>query len=175
MDGQTPLWSEIISSSVVPVVIISACGLLCLAFYNRLSVIVARLRSLQRERLAEYKEIFHLEDKVGHENKKKEAEQYLHFLEGQTAYVLKRARYLRNCIFCMISCICSLVLTSLFIGLSVAYVRFDYAVLVFFILGMFLLLYGLIFAVMEIRISLRPIQMESGFVQKLIKIQLDKE
>ena len=44
-------WAKIISSSVVPVVIISACGLLCLAFYNRMAAIVSRLRGFQRERL----------------------------------------------------------------------------------------------------------------------------
>ena len=46
-------WAKIINASVVPVVIISACGLLCLAFYNRLAAIVSRLRGFQRERLHE--------------------------------------------------------------------------------------------------------------------------
>jgi len=41
-------WSRILSASVAPVVIISACGLLCLAFYNRLASVVSRLRAFQR-------------------------------------------------------------------------------------------------------------------------------
>jgi len=172
MEISAHAWGEIISSAVVPVVIISACGLLCLTFYNRLAVVVTRLRSLQRERLSEYKELFRLEEKEGKKLSKQESEQYLHFLEEQTVDVLKRARYLRNCLFCLISSIVSLVLTSLLIGLSLFYSPLDYFVLFFFVLGLFLLLYGLGFAVAEIRISLNPIQMESGFVQKLIKSQL---
>ena len=161
-------WTAIITSSVVPVVIISACGLLCLAFYNRLSVVVTRLRSLQRERLAEYKEL------LKENGLKEESEQFLHFLEEQTVDVLKRAHYLRNCIFCLISCISALVVTSLVIGLSVVFSFLEIFALIFFIMGLFLLLYGLSFAVREIKIALNPIKMESGFVQRLIKSQLEK-
>mgnify|MGYP000923026210 CR=1 FL=1 len=46
-------WTKIISTSVVPVAIISACALLCLALYNRLASMVSRLRGFQRERLRE--------------------------------------------------------------------------------------------------------------------------
>lgn len=169
-----PIWSEMISSSVVPVVIISACGLLCLAFYNRLSVVVTRLRSLQRERLVEYKELFKLEQGDQNPLLRNEAEQFLHFLEGQTVDVLKRAKLLRNGIFCLIGSIFSLVLTSLLIGLSLFFPVLDVTVLIFFIGGLSLLLWGLVFAAREIWISLNPIQMESGFVQRLIKSQLEK-
>ena len=174
MDPTLHIWTEIITSSVVPVVIISACGLLCLAFYNRLSVIVTRLRSLQRERLSEYKEIFRLEEKKQGQLARQEAEQFLRFLEDQTADVLKRARFLQRCIFWLIFCISSLVLTSLLIGLSVVFPILDSVVLFFYVLGLLALLYALSFAVREIRIALNPIQMESGFVQKLIKSQLKK-
>lgn len=162
-------WAEIIPSAVVPVVIISACGLLCLTFYNRLAFIVTRLRSLQRERLSEYKELFRLEDEKKGKLQRQETEHFLHFLEHQTADVLKRALYLRNCLLCLILAIFSLVLTSLSIGLSLFYPSLDGIVLIFFVLGLFLLLYGLYFAVKEIMISLQPIKLESEFVQRLIK------
>ena len=48
-----PEWPSIISVSVVPVVIISACGLLSRAFYGRLAAVVSRLRGFQREILKE--------------------------------------------------------------------------------------------------------------------------
>lgn len=175
MDPSTHMWAAIITSSVVPVVIISACGLLCLAFYNRLAFVVTRLRSLQRERLAEYKEIFHLEEKHRGELARQEAEQFLHFLEDQTVEVLKRARYLQKCIFGLIFSIFSLVLTSFLIGLSVPFPILDAGVLFFYVLGLLSLLYGLVYAVMEIHIALNPIQMESGFVQKLIKSELQRD
>lgn len=111
-------WTELIAASVVPMVIISACGLLCLAFYNRLGIVVARLRTLQRERLNEYKELFHLEDTKENPTKIQFVEQFLHTLELQTAEVLKRAIFLRNCIFCLLGAICILILTSLLVGVS---------------------------------------------------------
>lgn len=172
MELQSHAWAEIITSAVVPMVIISACGLLCLAFYNRLAVIVTRLRSLQRERLAEYKELFRLEEKKEGKLLKQESEQFLHFLEGQTAEIFKRARYLQKCIFYLIIAIFSLIFSSLFIGLSVVFPKLDFVVIIFFVLGLLLVLYGLWFAILEIKIALNPIKIESGFVQKLIKTQL---
>jgi len=175
MEPEMHAWSSIITSAVVPVVIISACGLLCLAFYNRLAMVVTRLRTLQRERLAEYKEIFHLEDNEKAKLLRQEGEQFLHYLEQQTVDVLKRARYLRNCLFCLIGSIFALVVTSLLTGLSLVFSFLDYPVLIFFVGGLFLLLYGLFFALLEIKIALSPIKMESGFVQELIKSQLEKD
>jgi len=169
----THIWSEIISLSVVPVVIISACGLLCLAFYNRLSVVVTRLRSLQRERLAEYKELFKFDEGKKGLCLRKESEHFLRFLEEQTADVLKRAKFLRNGIFSLITCIFALVLTSLLIGLSIFFPVVDFFVLFFFVGGLGFLLTGLVFAGIEIQVALNPIKMESAFVQRLIKSQLD--
>jgi Protein of unknown function (DUF2721) len=50
-------WTSIISLSVLPVVIISACGLLSLAFYGRLAAVVSRLRGFQREILVEQEKL----------------------------------------------------------------------------------------------------------------------
>src|SRR6476620_4889188 len=46
-------WSKVIAAGVGPIIVISACGLLCLAFYNRLAAVVTRLRSFHREQLQE--------------------------------------------------------------------------------------------------------------------------
>lgn len=164
-------WSTLISSAVVPVVIISACGLLCLALYNRLAVILARLRVLQRERFLEYKELFRSEAEKKPTLLRNEIEQYLHFLESQVADILKKAHYVRIALGALVSAIASLLLCSLSIALSLFYQVFAFAVIVFFILGLLLMLYALYFAFAEIRVSLRPIQMESAFLQKLLKMQ----
>lgn len=169
-------WREIMAAAIVPVVIISACGLLCLAFYNRLAMVITRLRTLQRERLGEYKELFRLEEKGERSSlRQEEAERFLHYLEQQTSDVLKRARYLRNCLFCLIAAIFTQVLTSLAIGVSFLYSVFDLIALFFFIGGLVLFLVGLFFAILEIKVSLSPIQMESGFVHELIKSELGKK
>lgn len=175
MEPNPHLWTELITFSVVPVVIISACGLLCLAFYGRLNAIVTRLRTIQRERLREYKEIFELEKENTEKSIKQEAEHFLHHLEKQTTDLLKRAFYIRNCIVCLILAIFSLVISSLFIGLSVVFPILDFSVVIFFVLGLFLVLSGLCFAIIEILKSLRPIQIESDFVQELLKSTLTRK
>lgn len=162
-------WNEIIPSAVVPVVIISACGLLCLAFYNRLAAIIARLRSLQRERLGEYKALFHLEEVKASRLSRHESELTLRFLEEQTAQVMKKAHYMRACITCFLAAIGSLIFCSLAIGLSLFYHSLDWMVLFFFVAGLGLIMVGLNYALLEIRLSLTPLQMECAFLQSLIK------
>ena len=44
-------WMKIVPASVVPVVGLSACGLLALAFYNRMAAIVARLIRISHKNL----------------------------------------------------------------------------------------------------------------------------
>lgn len=162
-----PFWSVVISSSVVPVVIISACGLLCLAFYNRLAAIMTRLRTLQHERFHEYKELFQNEEKS--RLTKHETKLYLHFLEVQTAEVLKKATAIRFCIICLLAAIASLILCSLAIGFNVILGFFEWPILFFFVLGLVFILCGLFYAFAEVRIALKPLQMESAFLEKLIK------
>lgn len=174
MACEQSIWSEMISLSTVPVVIISACGLLCLAFYNRFSVITTLLRSLQKERLSEYKELFKIEQKIKDPLFQKESEKFLQFLEEQATGILRRARLLRNGIFCLIIAVFSLVWTSFLIGLSLTFPFLDPCVPIFFVAGLLFLLTGLFFAGMEIKVALNPIQMESDFVQGLVKSQMDK-
>lgn len=167
-------WTDVITLAVVPVVIISACGLLCLTFYNRLAFIVTRLRALQRERLQEYKEIFEMERQKSPELLRQDSEHYLHMLEDQTAKVLKRAQLLRFSLFALIFSIISFILTSFCIGISLVHHSFDWASMFFFILGLLALLIAMIYAFWEMKLSLHPIEMESAFVQKLIKEQFEK-
>lgn len=169
METGFPNWSQVISLSVAPVVIISACGLLCLTFYNRLAFVVGRLRSLQRERLFEFKELFKLEKSEKDSDKIQDIKTLLKGLEEQTAHVMKRARLLRNCLFCLLATIASLVLCCLTIGLNLYHPSFDYVVVFFFILGLLFLLYSLLYAFIELAQSLRPVKLESDFMQDLYR------
>ncbi|HSX13301.1 MAG TPA: DUF2721 domain-containing protein [Chlamydiales bacterium] len=161
-----PNWSQVISLAVAPVVIISACGLLCLTFYNRLAFVVGRLRNLQRERLLEYKELFKLE------KSSEKARSINHLLKGlkeQTAQVMKRAALLRKCLFFQLGTIGSLVLCCLTIGFNLYYPFFEFAVLFFFGSGLLLLLCSLMFAFIELGRSLFPVKLESDFIEDLTK------
>lgn len=158
-------WSRVIAASVVPVVIISACGLLCLAFYNRLSSIVARLRSFQRERLQE-------QDWLGRHASESEPaaarhHQVLEMLDVQTVHVTRRAHLVQRTLLCLLCAIGSLILCSLALGVSVVWTPAMYIAVLFFAVGLGCVLGAVTFAVRELTAALEPIELESRFVGDL--------
>src|SRR5436853_6699264 len=86
-------WSRIVSAGVVPIIVISACGLLCLAFYNRLAAIVTRLRAFHRERLAE-QDALHRARSANPPDELHivRRQEILGMLDVQTQAILRRAR-----------------------------------------------------------------------------------
>src|ERR1700722_2499399 len=109
-------WAKIISVSVAPVVIISACGLLCLAFYNRLAAIVSRLRAFQRERL-HWKQL--PPDPAADADHPDDRRKMLELLEIQTENVARRAKLIRLTLFFLLLTILLLIGCCLMLGLSV--------------------------------------------------------
>ncbi len=161
-------WAKLLSASVVPVVIISACGLLCLAFYNRLAAIVSRIRGFQREHLEEQEEyarrIFAGEtDRVMLQRHHR----VLAMLEQQTKGVTRRAHLIQRTLLCLLGTICSLTLCSVATGVSVIVPHAVYVALGFFFLGMLLLLIAIVHAMLEMLDALHPVEVESEFVTKL--------
>lgn len=144
----------------------------CLIFYSRIARIMDRLKLLQKERRFEYKELFRFEADKKHPLLKQESEHYLKLLEQQTALVMKRANLIRKGLFCFIVSICSMTI-SLFCSL-VNNPAWDVLVLGFFIFGLLLLFLGFIFALLELKLMLNPIQQESEFMQKLIRDEMLK-
>src|SRR3954468_356943 len=96
-----PSYEKIITAGVGPIIVISACGLLCLAFYNRLAAVVTRLRSFHREQLSEQEALTKQrrssepdpEAMVRHQ-------EILGALEIQTRHVTHRAKLIRLTLMC---------------------------------------------------------------------------
>src|SRR5215203_4686381 len=173
-------WTRIVAASVVPVVIISACGLLCLAFYNRLSSLVTRLRAFHRERLAEQERLDRRQSAGGAGGGARAdagpgdaapdaaaPSLMLEVLEEQTAHVLRRARLIRSTLACLLSTIACLTVCSLLSGMSVIWPRVTVAAVAVFVAAMALLLLGVVFAMLELRQALDPVELEAQFVAGL--------
>jgi Protein of unknown function (DUF2721) len=152
--------SRVISSAVVPVVIISACGLLALAFYNRLAAIVSRLRAFQRERLLERDRL----DKSSSPH----GQRLLEHLELQTAHVKRRAKLIRLTLLFLLLTIGLLIGCSLMLGLSVLAPPAVYAAIPLFILGLCSMLCSTIAAALELKAALEPVELESQFVTGIL-------
>jgi hypothetical protein len=158
-------WSRIVSASVVPVVIISACGLLCLAFYNRLSSLVSRLRAFHRERLVAQEQLERAY--TGGEARGAPQALLLEVLEEQTAHLLRRARLIRSTLVCLLCTIACLTACSLLSGLATVWPPATGEAVALFVAGMALMLAAVVFALLELRRALDPVELETQFVAGL--------
>ena len=166
-------WSRIVSASVVPVVIISACGLLCLAFYNRLASLVSRLRAFHRERLAAQEQLDRLRATdgstggTGATGATASHTLLLEVLEDQTASLLRRARLVRTTLVCLLCTIACLTVCSLLSGLGAAWPPAALGAVALFVAGMGLMLAAVVFDILELRRALDPVELETQFVAGL--------
>ena len=159
---------HLIALILAPLVLISACGLLCLTFYNRMAVLTARIRSFNAER-------FELLEKINQEPPPQPTptralhplRERLRGLEAQTEAILYRARLIRRTLVCLVSCIIGMLLCSLTLGMGLIIPHLDYAALTFFTLGMIAMLLAMITALMELQLSLKPVSLEQDFFDRV--------
>ncbi len=163
-------WSKVIVTGVGPIIVISACGLLCLAFYNRLAAVVTRLRAFHRERLHEQEAL----QRARRADPPDEHAMVMHqevlgMLEIQTQHVIRRGRLLRLTLIWLLLTIICLALCSLALGLSIFAGGLIYVAAALFIVGLGLLIVGVCFALVEMLHALDPVDLESRFVQKMVE------
>ncbi|KAF0245937.1 MAG: hypothetical protein FD180_1199 [Planctomycetota bacterium] len=171
LDATSPeLWNKVIASAVVPVVMISACGLLTSAFYNRLTAILARLRALGLEAMKDQEAVV-AKPKPGETNSFVRARSRVRAeaRQRQADELLWRARMLRGSVAFMLTAIGLLVLTSLAIGAGVFWPAAVYIAGALFICGLSSVLGAVLLALVEVRHALGPIEMEHEMVVKLGK------
>jgi len=165
-------WSKIITAGVGPIIVISACGLLCLAFYNRLAAVITRLRTFHRERLHEQAALAAERSSPNPDGAKLVRHQeILGMLQVQSDRVTHRARLLRQCLGSLLLTIVCLALCSIAVGLSAAWPAAIYAAAPLFILGLLLLVVGTLFALAELHRALDPIELESRFIVELAHLE----
>jgi hypothetical protein len=160
-------WAKIVSVSVVPVVIISACGLLCLAFYNRLAAIVSRLRGFQRERLHEQELLHSAAPEEGPEHSRRR--HLLEHLETQTVGVVGRAKLIRLTLLFLLLTISLMIGCSTMLGLSVLVPHAVFVAVPLFMLGLLTMFAGMIAAMLELKAALQPAELESRFVSDMLQ------
>src|SRR3954454_19047521 len=120
-------WTRIISAGVGPIIVISACGLLCLAFYNRLAAVVTRLRAFHREQLHEQEALARSRQNGGQNEAQDDGgaadlirhQEVLGMLSVQIEHVTRRARLIRYTLACLLLTIACLAACSLAVGLTI--------------------------------------------------------
>jgi hypothetical protein len=160
-------WIRIINASVTPVVIISACGLLCLAFYNRLTAIVSRLREFQRERLGEQEILSRMEPQTAPEIIRRR--KMLEELEAQTTLVMRRAKLIQRTLFFLLTAIALLIGCCAMLGFSIVEPGAVLLAVPFFLLGLLSVLAAMFTALTELKSALQPAELESRCVSEILQ------
>ena len=162
-----------ISTAAVPVVMISACSLLSLAFYNRIASIVSRLRSLQRECI-EHQEKLHAHRNADEPDEMlaRRTEQLIAMQRLQTRAVLRRARFLQRALICLLGGIGIFVICCLSLELYAfegANEALGIVSACLFLIASLVVFAGVCFALAEMRCALEPIIQESALVEDMVR------
>jgi hypothetical protein len=162
-------WTRIITAGVGPIIVISACGLLCLAFYNRLAAVVTRMRTFHREQLHEQEALAAARRGSGADSEMAEVrhQELLGMLSVQIEHVSRRARLIRRTLAALLLTIALLAACSLAVGLSAIDERFIYAAVPLFVAGLLLVIVAMIFALLELRYAFEPVDLERQFIRQL--------
>jgi len=146
----------VLSASVTPVVLISACGLVTLALYNRLGTILARIRAFHLQKIELLKQ--------RQEQRHAEHEMLLEMLDTQIDIVTVKARMIQKGLACLLASIAAFLICSLFAGATVLHEGFGMAAIVTGAFGNILFLIGLGWAMRELMLSLSPLEEESSYL-----------
>jgi hypothetical protein len=163
----------VIATAAVPVVMISACSLLSLAFYNRIAAIVSRLRSLQRECIEHQEKLYlHRHSTDPDEMLSRRTEQLIAMQRLQTRGVLGRARYLQVALSCLLGGIAIFVICCLTLELYAfegANETIGVISAALFLVACLVVFTGVCYALAEMRCALEPIMQESALVEDMVR------
>lgn len=149
---------SLLQVTLVPVVMISAVGLICLTIQTRYGRIIDRVRALNEERRA-------IKTTVGvysasNSSELRHQKERLEFIETILEKLAKRGLYLKWALFLMFSSTFCFVATSFLILISAFTITQGYLVLGLFSIGMMFVLVGSALLILEVALSYTMTMME---------------
>jgi hypothetical protein len=158
---------EIIQSSVAPVVMISANGLLCLAFYNRLSALANRSRTMNKERFDLVAQLSALQASGARGLEPEHLELRITTLDEIGHQLFDRARWIRCTLMSLLVSILCMLSCSLCLGLSWLIQATAAIAPWLFVAGTIVMMFGIGAAIEELRRSLKPLLFEHEQIDDL--------
>ena len=148
---------RLLSISVTPVVLISACGLVLLALYNRLGAILVRIRAFHQQKIELLENADNGDDQV----------MLLKMLDSQISKVTFKAKTIQNGLYCLLSAILAFLICSLLGATTVLHKSLGVVALGMHVVGLCLFLAGIGLAIRELTLSLVPLEEENAFLEVL--------
>ncbi len=161
IQGAVPDASHTIQLLVAPVVMISAAGLVCLALYNRLAVIVGRIRAIHKEEIDALSRM----SSAPAPSPSRSTRRRVVTLEEQVEHLMARARLVRAALVCLLCTVLSMLFCSLAIGLSLVWEDAASVALAAFLLGVLVEASGIVLAILELRIALVAAALEDASIE----------
>lgn len=157
---------HLLSASLTPVSMISACGLVTLALYNRLGAILARIRGFHSQKM----------ELLGRLNELDVDEQrpLLEMLDSQIEKVTEKARMIQKGLACLLGSIAVLLICALLAEAAALHESIGMVALGMGFVGLSLFLVGLIWAMRELMLSLTPLEEESAYLEVLTARRIAK-
>lgn len=155
-----------LSASVTPVVLISACGLVTLALYNRLNAVVARIRSFHQQKIELLENL--------HTHEPSDSQLLLELIDSQIGKVTVKAKAIQKGLYCLLAAVLAFLLCSLFEAASVWHESLGVVALGIHVLGLCLFFVGVGWAMRELTLSLTPLEEESAYLETLTNRRLAK-
>lgn len=150
---------HLLSVSITPVVLISACGLITLALYNRLSAILARIRAFHQQKI---ELLENLDQREGGDQG-----MLLEMIDSQITKVTVKAKAIQKGLYCLLSAVLAFLICSLLGAAAVLHESVGVVALGMHVLGLSLFLVGIGWAIRELTLSLTPLEEESAYLEIL--------
>lgn len=150
---------QLISVSVTPVVLISACGLITLALYNRLGAILARIRVFHQQKI----------DLLTNRQQRStdDRQLLLCLIDSQISKVTAKAKLIQRGLFFSLSAVLAFLFCSMLAAISVLHESIGFVALAIHMVGLTLFASGIGWALRELSLSLSPLEEESSYLASL--------
>lgn len=151
---------------VAPVVMISANGLLCLAFYNRMAAIVNRTRAINKERFDLFARLAALANQPGNAPEVAHVKKRLEILDELGHQLFDRARMIRDSLICLLVTVLLMLGCSLDLGITPLFPALGWLAPTLFVGGLAVMMMGVLKAIQELRASLSPLTFEHEMLEQ---------
>jgi hypothetical protein len=158
---------ETIQSFVAPVVMVSANGLLCLAFYNRLSALANRSRTMNKERFDLVAQLSALRATGAAGLEPEHLELRIATLDEIGHQLYDRARWIRCTLMSLLVSVLCMLACSLCLGLATLVEAMAMIAPWLFVAGTIAMMIGILAAIEELRRSLKPLLFEHEQIDDL--------
>ena len=153
--------ADMLALSVTPGILISACGVVSTALYNRMGVILARIRSYHQRKI----EL--LSNHHQHEHEVVDPQSLIDLIDSQIVAVTAKAKMVRNGLYCLLAAIIAFLLCSVFAGIAMLYDWFGLVALASCLVAVCLFITGLGWALREVTCAISPLEEETAYLHVL--------